>query len=69
MTRINRNVALLFVMCVFHLPFGLMGVASIGVMYKIGKLWYNETVGLVSAAFIASLQYTILYNPIGSYSL
>ncbi|MFT5056273.1 MAG: putative membrane protein, partial [Pseudoalteromonas distincta] len=47
---------------VVKLPFALMGVASIWVMYKIGKLWYNETVGLVSAAFIASLQYSILYS-------
>ena len=47
---------------VVKLPFALMGVASIWVMYKIGKLWCNETVGLVSAAFIASLQYTVLYS-------
>lgn len=48
----------------FKLPFLLMGVACIYLVYEIGKQWFNETVGLLSAAFITALQYTVMYSQI-----
>lgn len=46
------------------LPFVLMGIASIPLTYSIGKKWFNENVGLFSAVFIASTQYTLTYSVI-----
>lgn len=55
---------------VVKLPFILAGIASIWLVFKIGKLWFNESVGLFSAAFFASIQFTIMYaqmaRPYGS---
>lgn len=47
---------------VVKLPFVLMNIASIYLLYVIAKRWSNETVGLISAAFLATTQYTILYG-------
>jgi hypothetical protein len=44
------------------LPFVLFGVASVYYTYKIGKDWFNPTVGLVCALFIATLQDTIHHS-------
>ena len=49
---------------VVKLPFLISGVLAVYLIYKIGKLWFNETVGLISAAFLASLQYTVMYSQI-----
>lgn len=49
---------------VVKLPFNLMGLASIFIFYKIGKIWWNESVGLIAAAFMSSLQFFVLYSPI-----
>ncbi len=49
---------------VVKLPFAAMGVASVLLIYLIAKKWYNETVGLISAAFLASIQYTVMYSQI-----
>ena len=49
---------------VIKLPFILFGVLSVYLIYLIGKIWYNETVGLISAAFLASIQFTIMYSQI-----
>lgn len=45
-------------------PFVLMGILSIPLIYKIGSLWFNKNVGLISAAFIASVQYSLTYSVI-----
>lgn len=46
------------------LPFILMGIGSIWLIYIVGKLWFNATVGLVTAAFLSTLQYPIMYSQI-----
>lgn len=43
------------------LPFTLAGIASIYLMYRLGKLWYNETVGLIGAAFLTGMQIMVMY--------
>ena len=47
---------------VVKLPFTLSGIAAVYLLFLIGKVWYNETIGLISAAFIASLQFAIMYS-------
>ena len=49
---------------VVKLPFTLFGLASVALIYLIAKRWYNETVGTISAAFLASLQYMVMYSQI-----
>lgn len=49
---------------IVKLPFTLMGLFSVLLVYLAGRKWYNETVGLISAAFLASIQYTIMYSQI-----
>jgi uncharacterized membrane protein len=49
---------------VVKLPFTLFGLGAIIFGYLIGKKWYNETVGLITAAFIASMEYTVIYSQI-----
>ena len=44
--------------------FILFGLLSVWLVYLIGKKWFNSTVGLVSAAFISFLQYTVMYSQI-----
>lgn len=44
------------------LPFVLMGIASIYLIYLIGRHWFNRKVGLFSAAFFAVSQFTIFYS-------
>lgn len=46
------------------LPFIICGILSVFYIFRIGKEWFNETVGLVCAAFLATLQYTIMYSQI-----
>jgi len=46
------------------LPFVLFGLGGIIYTYLIGRSWFNETTGLVSAAFVATLQYTVMYSQI-----
>jgi uncharacterized membrane protein len=48
----------------FKFPFLIMGLLSIWLVFRIGKFWFNETVGYLSAALIASLQYTVMYSQI-----
>jgi hypothetical protein len=45
-------------------PFIMMGILSIWILYLIGKEWFNETVGLVSASFLASLQFSVMNSQI-----
>ena len=44
------------------LPFALMGIASIYLVFKVGKQWFNNKVGLLSAAFFAVSQFTVFYS-------
>ena len=44
------------------LPFVLMGIGSIFLIYLIGRQWFNRKVGLFSAAFFAVSQFTIFYS-------
>ena len=44
------------------LPFVLMGIGSIYLIYLIGKQWFNRKVGLFSAAFFAVSQLTVFYS-------
>jgi len=46
------------------LPFTLMGIASVYLVYLIGKNWFNPTTALLSAGYIASLQFPLTYSPI-----
>jgi 4-amino-4-deoxy-L-arabinose transferase-like glycosyltransferase len=47
---------------IIKLPFLLMGIAAIFYFYKLGKLWYNESIRLFGAAFMAGTQYMIIYS-------
>ena len=49
---------------IVKLPFTIFGIVSIWIIYLIGRKWFNETVGLISAAFIASIQFTVIYSQI-----
>ncbi len=46
------------------LPFILFGLFSIIVAYKISKQWFNSSVALIVAAFMASMQYMVMYSQI-----
>lgn len=47
---------------IMKLPFTLFGMGAIYLTYRIGKEWFNSSVGLLAAAFMASLQYPIFYS-------
>jgi len=47
---------------VIKFPFILMSIASIYFSYQTAKKWFNSTVGLMTASFIASLQFTTMYG-------
>ena len=44
------------------LPFVLMGIGSVYLIYIIGRQWFNRKVGLFAAAFFAVSQFTIFYS-------
>ena len=44
------------------LPFALMGIGSVYLIYLIGQQWFNRKVGLFSAAFFAVSQFTVFYS-------
>ena len=44
------------------LPFALMGIGSIYLIYIIGRQWFNRKVGLFSAAFFSVSQFTVFYS-------
>lgn len=44
------------------LPFVLMGIGSIYLIYLIGRQWFNRKIGLFSAAFFAVSQFTVFYS-------
>lgn len=49
---------------VVKMPFIVMGILSVWVFYKIALKWYNVTVALICASFLASIQYSIMYSQI-----
>mgnify|MGYP001111041691 CR=1 FL=1 len=44
------------------LPFAAMGIATVYLFYRIGKLWFNETAGLIAASWMASMQFFVFYS-------
>jgi hypothetical protein len=46
------------------LPFIVAGVFSIYLVYRIGKLWFGETAGVLTAVFMSSLQFFVMYSQI-----
>lgn len=47
-----------------RLPFALMGVASIYLIYTVGKKWFSESTGLLCATAVCFLEFTVLYSQI-----
>ena len=46
------------------LPFIICGILSVLYVFRLGQAWFNSTTGLVCAAFVATVQYTIMYSQI-----
>ena len=46
------------------LPFALMGIGSVYLIYVIGRQWFNRKTGLLAAAFFAASQFTVFYSQI-----
>lgn len=46
------------------LPFALMGIGSVFLIYVIGRQWFNRKAGLLAAAFFAVSQFTVFYSQI-----
>lgn len=46
------------------LPFALMGIGSVFLIYVIGQQWFNRKAGLLAAAFFAVSQFTVFYSQI-----
>lgn len=46
------------------IPFLLMGLGSIPLAFFISRKWFNSTVALLVAAYMASLQYHLMYSQI-----
>ncbi|MDR2409533.1 MAG: glycosyltransferase family 39 protein [Bacteroidales bacterium] len=49
---------------IVKLPFTLCGLGSLIFAYLIGKRWFNHTVGLILAAFLSTMEYTVMYSQI-----
>jgi Dolichyl-phosphate-mannose-protein mannosyltransferase len=45
-----------------RLPFILLGLVSIYYAYKIAEKWFNASVAIITAAFLASLQFSTMYG-------
>ncbi len=46
------------------LPFILSGIISIWISYLIGRLWFDGTTGLLTAVYLSSLQFFVMYSQI-----
>lgn len=46
------------------LPFFLMSMASLGLVYRLGSLWFSRTVGLLAVAYFSTLQFPIWWSHI-----
>ncbi|MEJ2593697.1 MAG: glycosyltransferase family 39 protein [bacterium] len=49
---------------VVKLPFLVSGMLSIYLTWRIGELWFGRTAGLLASAYVASLQFFIMYSQI-----
>ncbi len=49
---------------VVKLPFILCGIASVYLVYTIGKRWFNATSGLIAATIVCCTQYFVYYSTI-----
>ena len=49
---------------VIKLPFAIMGVWSVWMIFIVAKKWFGKTTGFLSAAAMATLQYPIYYSQI-----
>ena len=49
---------------VVKLPFILMGICCIPLIFLIGTRWFNRSAGIIAACFMAGLQYTVMYSQI-----
>ncbi len=49
---------------IVKLPFLVCGVLSIFCVYVLAKKWFNTTVGLIAASFMATMQYFIMFSQI-----
>lgn len=47
---------------VVRLPFALCGIASILIVFLLGKIWFGEATGLLAAASVALLEFPIIYS-------
>lgn len=47
---------------IVKLPFTLMGLTSVYLVYLVGRQWYTASVGLIAAAFLSCLQFSIVYS-------
>lgn len=47
---------------VVRLPFMLMGIACVPLMYRVASGWWNKNAGMVAATIIAVSQYTVYYS-------
>lgn len=45
-------------------PFIVFGILAVYFTYLVGSRWFNETVGLLSAATVSSLQFTVMFSQI-----
>ncbi|MCD4678198.1 MAG: glycosyltransferase family 39 protein, partial [Desulfobacula sp.] len=44
------------------IPFVVAGIISIWFTFKLGKLWFSSTTGLLSASLMSVMQYAIMYS-------
>lgn len=49
---------------IVRLPFAVMGVVSVFLIYKIGKRWFGATTGLLAATALTMLEFPLLYSQI-----
>jgi len=49
---------------VVKLPFILAGLASIYLAFRIGEFWFGKTTGILTAAYLSSLQMFVMYSQI-----
>lgn len=44
------------------LPFAVMGIFSVFLVYLIGKMWFDETPALIAASWVAVMQFFVFYS-------
>ncbi len=44
------------------LPFAVMGILSVFLVYRIGKRWFNETSALIAASWVTVMQFFVFYS-------